>query len=651
LVRKRLAGSELHTRLLGMQRGWKKLIMVSADMIAIAVALWSGYALRLSEWWPQTYLESAWALFVITPVLGVALFAKLGLYRAVVRFINTQAVKAVVLGVGALALSLYMFAEFLGISQFPRSVPINFALAAILYVGGSRLAVRSYYHWLIKHFVKKEPVLIYGAGGAGVQLAGLLDGGAEYTPVGFLDDDASLWRSSVAGLPVYNPNTLGEVIENQEVTHLLLAIPGVSGRRRREILEYVAEFPLHVKTMPTIPEIISGDDIDSVRDIEIDELLGRDPVPPLKPLIESSLKNKSVLVTGAGGSIGSELARQALLNGASTLVLYELSEFALYSIEQELNSANDMNCKIIPMLGSVLDEKRLADVMRYYSVNTVYHAAAYKHVPLVEHNVLQGVLNNSLGTRSAALAAIQARVERFVLISTDKAVRPTNVMGATKRLAELVLQDLAITENSPTQFSMVRFGNVLGSSGSVVPLFKKQIEQGGPVTVTHPDINRYFMTIPEAASLVVQSGSMASGGDVFVLDMGEPVKIVELAERMIKLSGRTVKRSASSDGDIAIEFSGLRPGEKLYEELLIGDNVSGTEHQKIMRAEEARLESDHLAEILAALSLAIRENDSGKARSLLIEAVSGFNPASNNVDWLSTAASVSVVDHQNKKFH
>lgn len=614
--------------------------MVVSDMVAILVALWSAYALRLAEWWPSSYLEPAWPLFVVSPIIGVVICIRLGLYRAVVRFMNTQAIRAVSVGVGLLAASLYGLVALFDIEPFPRSVPVSFALAAVVYVGGTRIAVRSYYHWLIRYFVSKEPVLIYGAGGSGVQLAGLLEGGAEYAPVGFLDDDASLWNSSIAGLPVFNPLDLSEIIDRQQVTHLLLALPDIGASRRREILEYVSEFPLHVKTMPTMAEIISSSDLVRVRDVEIEELLGRDAVPPHKVLLETSLKGKNVLITGGGGSIGAELARQAQANGAATLVIFEISEYALYAIEQELRQLavkNDYECAIVPVLGSVMDKPRLKSTMQKFEIDTLYHAAAYKHVPLVEHNVVQGLANNVLGTLAVAEAAMETAIKRFILVSTDKAVRPTNVMGATKRFAELILQHMAVNSAAPTCFSMVRFGNVLGSSGSVVPLFTKQIESGGPVTVTHPDVNRFFMTIPEAASLVIQAGSMARGGDVFVLDMGVPVKIADLAEQMIKLSGRSVKDAANPQGDIAIQFTGLRPGEKLYEELLIGDNVSGTAHPKILRAEEDMLHPEQFTSALDKMRKAIELGDSELARAVLIEAVVEFNPASNNVDWLTTS--------------
>jgi FlaA1/EpsC-like NDP-sugar epimerase len=626
----------LHYRILSLGRLYKKAIMVAADLVALPVALWSAYALRLAEWWPASQMVGAWWLFIATPLLGVFIFMRLGLYRAVVRFMGAQAIVAVSKGVVILAIAMWAVAYLSQLTQFPRSVPVIFALVALVYVGGSRLLVRNYYHWLLGRYVNKEPVLIYGSGGAGVQLATALAGGAEFLPVGFLDDDKSLWKGTVAGLPVYAPDRLGELIDHEGVTHVLLALPSIGVGERRRILEALSEYPVHVKTVPSMPEIIAGEAVEALRDVDPEDLLGRDPVPPMQALLTGSIRDKVVLVSGAGGSIGSEICRQVLKIGPRALILYEISEFALYSIEQELRQhqlAQGGDIPIYPMLGSVLDAGRVRHALSHFGVQTIYHAAAYKHVPLVEHNVLEGVRNNALGTRVMAEAALDAGVERFVLISTDKAVRPTNVMGATKRLAELILQDLA-SRSSDTVFSMVRFGNVLGSSGSVVPLFRRQIEAGGPVTVTHPDITRFFMTIPEAASLVIQAGSMAEGGDVFVLDMGEPVRIVDLARRMINLTGLEVRDDDNPHGDIEITYTGLRPGEKLYEELLIGEDVIGTDHPKIMRAQEEVLPRQRLMELLDGLEVALAHGRSEEARRLLEQAVNGFKPSSPIVDWL-----------------
>lgn len=625
-----------HYRVMTFGRNVKKAIMVTADLIALPMALWSGFALRLADWWPVTYLQESLLLFLLTPILGALIFMKLGLYRAVVRFMGAQAIFSVCKGVVALAILLWAGAVILQIDPFPRSVPIIFALVALVYVGGSRLFVRNYYHWLLRQYIEKEPVLIYGAGGSGVQLATALGSGAEYLPVGYLDDDKSLWGSTVNGLPVYNPLNLNDLISSGQITHVLLALPSIGHSRRREILKNLSSYTLHVKTVPTMPEIISGESVESLRDVEPEDLLGRDEVPADKQLLARSITNKSVLVSGAGGSIGSEICRQILQNRPKVLVLYEISEYSLYALEKELTDLleqHDLSIPIYPVLGSVLDQERVNRVLARFKIDTIYHAAAYKHVPIVEHNVFEGIRNNSFGTLVMAQAALKSEVERFILVSTDKAVRPTNIMGATKRLAELILQDLSQTQSN-TIFSMVRFGNVLGSSGSVVPLFRKQINEGGPVTVTHPEITRFFMTIPEAASLVIQAGSMAEGGDVFVLDMGEPVKITDLAKSMIQLMGFEVQSSDCPEG-IQISYSGLRPGEKLFEELLIGEDVIGTEHPKIMRAQEEMIDSDRLKGVLLALGETEEQGDSISARYLLEKTVTGFKPSSPIVDWLA----------------
>ncbi len=629
--------SGTHLRMMFLGRTQKKIIMLIADLFVLPLALWSAYALRLADWWPQTYLREALPLFFVIPLIGVFIFMRLGLYRAVVRYMGTQAIWAVLKGILAISVLLYACAFVLSIEPFPRSVPIIFAMAALIYVGGSRFLVRSYYHWLLKHYLEKEPVLIYGAGGSGVQLATAIAGGAEYLPVGFLDDDSTLRNGTVCGLQVYPPSALPALLEELGVSYVLLALPNITKLRRRQILESLAEYPVHVKTMPSMSELVSGESVDSLREIELEDLLGREPVPPNQALLSRCITGKVVLVSGAGGSIGSEICRQVLRQKPEVLILFEISEFALYAIEQELSREGlreSPNTLIYPLLGSVTDRERVSNIVRYFAVDTIYHAAAYKHVPLVEHNIFEGIRNNVLGTLVLAQAAQALSVEHFVLISTDKAVRPTNVMGATKRLAELILQSLSVNSSS-TNFSMVRFGNVLGSSGSVVPLFRQQIEQGGPVTVTHQEITRYFMTIPEAASLVIQAGAMAQGGDVFVLDMGEPVKIIDLATRMVRLMGYEVKSEGSPDGDIEIAVTGLRPGEKLYEELLIGADVTGTDHPKIMRACEEMLSQEQIARVIESLQAALSQNDHSTARLILEQAVAGFKPVSPVVDWLA----------------
>ncbi len=625
-----------------MKRAQKRLVMVCADMLVLPFALWSGYALRLSEWWPEKYLLAAWWMFLLVPFLGVFIFMRLGLYRAVVRFMGPQVLWAVVKGVTLLALLAWSLAYCFNVNPFPRSVPINFALAAMVYVGGSRLLVRHYYHYLLKNYVHKDAVIIYGAGGAGIQLAMALSNGREFYPVCFIDDDESLWGSTIKGLSVYSPRMIPDIIEGSEVRRVLLAVHHATNVERKRMLESLGKINVHVQTVPSMPELLSGEaSIEQLREVQIEELLGRDPVPPMESLMSKCIKGKVVMISGAGGSIGSEICRQVVAQNPKAVVLFEINEFGLYKIEQELKEMTrelGIQLPVFTLLGSVVDRARVRKVIQYFRVSTIYHAAAYKHVPIVEHNVVEGVVNNIVGTQVIAEEAEAAGVQHFILISTDKAVNPTNVMGATKRFAEMILQDMA-NAGSKTVFSMVRFGNVLGSSGSVVPLFRKQIKEGGPITVTHKDITRYFMIIPEAASLVIQAGAMAQGGDVFVLDMGDSVKIVDLAQRMIQLSGLEVKSQENPDGDIEIVFSGLRPGEKLYEELLISNNVSGTVHPKILRANEISLSSDELKSFVKRVREYCESEDVKALRALLRDAVHGYSAANQLVDYLQAQAS------------
>lgn len=604
----------------------KRLIMVAADMVMLPLALWAAIALRLGTFAPD--VSRAWWLFVLVPLASVPAFAALGLYRAVVRYMGPQAVFAVLKGVSLSTLILTALVLLQGLPQVvPRSSIVLYWLIALMAIGGSRFLVRAYLQMRVRRGADAQPVVIYGAGHAGVTLAHSLMQGEEYQPVAFVDDDRSLRKSLISGIRVYPPRELSRLIEEYDVSLVLLAIPSMSRSRRRQIFTWLESLHVSVKTLPTMDELISGEGkLDQVRDVQIEDLLGRDPVAPNQALLDACIAGKSVMVTGAGGSIGSELCRQIVRLAPRRLVLVESAEYNLYRIERELRAIMDAeHCDfdLVPLLGSVTDQAQMLRAMQSLGVQTVYHAAAYKHVPIVEYNSLQGVYNNVFGTYQTAKAALQAEVETFVLISTDKAVRPTNVMGATKRFAEIVLQGLA-QQQSATRFCMVRFGNVLGSSGSVVPLFREQIRPGGVVTVTHPDITRYFMTIPEAAALVIQAGSMGEGGDVFVLDMGEPVKILDLARRMIRLMGYDVKDDDNPEGDVEIRFTGLRPGEKLYEELLIGDNVTGTPHPMIMRAQEECLPPERVHELLTMLEAACHSFDCQLARRALREAVSGY---------------------------
>ena len=634
---------------LAIPRRGKRLLVLLLDASLCVLSVWLAYYLRLGHFMPLG-LEMAWPV-VASVAIALPLFITSGLYRAIFRYSGMPAMMAV--GRAMLLYGVAFAAVFtvMGVSGVPRTVGIIQPILLLLLVGASRAAARVWLGGLYHHHLRKAALpqaLIYGAGIAGRQLASAMANSPEIRVVGFLDDDDRLHGHVLNGLPIHNPADLPELLLEAQVTDVLLAVPSVSRQRRNEILQFLGPHKVAVRTLPGLSDIATGKvGMSDVRELDIDDLLGREPVKPNGLLLNLNTHGKTVLVTGAGGSIGSELCRQIIKTGPRQLLLLEMSEFALYQIHQEL-SGLDAEAEIVPLLGSVCDEVRMHEVMDTWKPHTVYHAAAYKHVPLVEHNPAEGVRNNVWGTKVCAEAAVRNGVRNFVLISTDKAVRPTNIMGATKRLAEMVLQALA--EQNPavtsqggrtpaarTCFSMVRFGNVLGSSGSVVPLFREQIKNGGPITLTHADITRYFMTIPEAAQLVIQAGAMGTGGDVFVLDMGQPVKIIDLARRMVELSGLTVRDELNPQGDIELVVSGLRPGEKLYEELLIGDNPKPTQHPRIMKAHEQFVPWARLEEKLNALAIAIGVNDVPVIRGLLKQVVSGYAPSGDVVDWVHLA--------------
>jgi len=573
----------LHALLDELSRRKKQAIAVLADLIVLPIALWSAFALRLGEINPD--ITDFWPAFVICVCVAVPMFGRLGLYRQVIRYMGNHAMLAVVKGSLVAALAIVPYALY--VPSFPDSVPIIFLLLSLLYVSGTRFAVRAYVQSLIRG-TSREAVIIYGAGSTGIELARLLHQQGEYEPIAFLDDNKKMQKSSMDGIYVYPPKQLEWLLKDSNAKQVFVAINN-DAQTRRDILEFLEKYSVRVRLIPDLGELVAGRlSLASLRDVSIEDLLGRDVVEPLPHLLEQSVLNRTVMVTGAGGSIGSELCRQILRQNPRMLVLLDQSEFGLYQIHRELLAIahkQDLKAPLVAVLGTVTDKPMLLRTLRRYSVETLYHAAAYKHVSLVENNIIQGLKNNTFGTLYCAQAALDSGVNDFILISTDKAVRTTSVMGASKRLAELILQALQ-QESESTQFSMVRFGNVLGSSGSVVPLFLEQIENGGPVTVTHADVTRYFMSIPEAAQLVLQAASLGRGGDVFLLDMGEPIKILDLAHRMIRLKGLSVLSEQNPSGEIAIEFTGLKPGEKLHEELLVGGTVTGTDHRKIMRAEE-----------------------------------------------------------------
>lgn len=606
--------------------------MLLLDAFLIILAYWGAFWVRLDVDSPFASIEQWVALAVIIPPT-LLVFIRLGLYRTVLRYVSATIVNTVMVGV-ILSTGLLVFGSyFLGI-YLPRTVAVMFFIFSLVLICGSRL----FFRMLLNYGVRGQiPVVIYGAGASGRQLLPALMQASEYFPIAFIDDNLKLHKAVIHGITVYPSEKLEYLIGRHGIKKILLAMPSVSQSQRRAVVGKLENLSCEVLSIPGMSDLVEGRaQISSLKKISIEELLGRDPVVPDGKLLTKNITDKVVMVTGAGGSIGSELCRQIIIEKPKLLVLFDISEFSLYSIENEIAVTcrnHKIDLEFVALLGSVENQNRLVQVMTNFQVNTVYHTAAYKHVPLVENNVIEGVRNNIFGTLYCAKAAIKSGVEKFVLISTDKAVRPTNTMGVTKRLAEIVLQALS-KEQSRTKFCMVRFGNVLGSSGSVVPLFKKQIAEGGPITLTHKDIIRYFMTIPEAAQLVIQAGAMGQGGDVFVLDMGDPVKIIDLAKRMIKLSGLSVKSDENPDGDIAIEISGLRPGEKLYEELLIGESVQNTYHPRIMTANESMLEWDKLNSLLNKIENACNEFDCERIRSLLLEAPASFQPTDGICDLI-----------------
>jgi len=637
-VRDRISRNDIATnlvqairlRLLTWPRGAKQAAMVVADTFSYAIAA------TVSLWILSESLvagSAKAAVVILSVVVAIPVHYLFGLYASIVRYMGV-ALLAIGLRATLVVSVIFVAACFgLGLTESPVRLGLVFWSFSLILVVGGRSAARMF---LSRRNRNREPVVIYGAGQGGAQLTEALFNSDDYLPVALVDEKSGLHGTRIQGLKVYPSGALEDIVVKTGATGVLLAIPSASRRRRSQVLQQLSEFPVHVQTMPEIKDIVSGKArVDDISEVNVEDLLGRDAVPPNPQLLGASITGKSVMVTGAGGSIGSELCRQILKLNPTRLVLFELCEASLYGVDKELTRLRqqlDSRCEVVSLLGSVHHEHRVREVIKTFDVKTVYHAAAYKHVPIVEHNVFEGIHNNVLGTFYTARAAIDGGVESFVLISTDKAVNPSNVMGATKRFAELILQALH-AQSVGTKFSMVRFGNVLESSGSVVPLFKEQIRNGGPVTVTHRDIIRYFMTIPEAAQLVIQAGSMATGGDVFVLDMGKPVRILDLAERMINLMGMTVRDSEHPDGDIEIEFVGLRPAEKLYEELLIGSNVSGTEHPRIMRADEDSLTMEVLSELLDELTQASRDLDYDRARKVLLTAVKEYDPQ-NGIDDL-----------------
>jgi FlaA1/EpsC-like NDP-sugar epimerase len=625
--------------LASLPRREKRLVLLAMDALCLPLVMWAAMALRDESWHPTA---AVWPMVAAVGV-SVPLFTRLGLYRAVTRYIGPHAARAVVCGV---LLSLLALGALVGAGLLPSVRPttlVNYGLMVLVYAGASRMLLR----WVLYvHLLPGAPVVIYGAGTAGIGLAAALTAARQFRPVAFVDDSDALVGAVISGIKVHSPAALPGILQRSGARRVLLAMPALGPKRRREILESIAPYGAHVLTIPNVGDLVTGNArLDDVQEVDAADLLGREPVPPNQRLLDGCVRAKCVLVTGAGGSIGSELCRQILRLAPSRLLLLEMSELALYNVERELRAIREhegLCTEIVPLLGNAHHKYRVREILQTFGVDTIYHAAAYKHVPIVEHNVIEGLHNNVFSTWYTAEAALECRVSTFVLISTDKAVNPTNVMGATKRFAEIVLQGLQ-QRSSATRFCMVRFGNVLESSGSVVPLFREQIRRGGPVTVTHPDVIRYFMTIPEAAQLVIQAGSMAAGGDVFVLDMGRPLKIADLARRMVQLYGLTVRDDDHPDGDIEIRFTGLRPAEKLFEELLIGKNITTTDHPMIMRAVEHALPWDQVHKLLEELSVVMRRFDCAAARQVLESAVREYRASPEIHDLVWSRRSVAPV--------
>jgi FlaA1/EpsC-like NDP-sugar epimerase len=630
----------------------KKLLLILIDSILLFLAVIVSLNLRLGIWyWPENKL--LW-IIIIAPLVGIPIFIRFGLYRAIIRFIGFNAIWEIIKAVTLYALFWGILVYFSAIDGIPRSVILINWLLSIVAIGGCRVLIRwLFFEFIAKNNAENKRVVVYGAGAAGRQLALSLKDSIDYTPIAFVDDSTDLQGQSIHGLKVISKENLEFFIRKNNISEILLAIPSLIRARRTEIINYLEPFPVHVLSLPSLEDLAKGNvKVVDLREVSIADILGRNGVSANKNLLDFNIKNKVVLVTGAGGSIGSELCRQILQLNPKILILFEQSEFALYKVDKELAKLNYKGVKIITMLGSVQNKNRLLSLFKKFEVQTIYHAAAYKHVSIVESNTTEGVDNNVFGTLNCSIAAYLGGVETFVLISTDKAVRPTNIMGASKRLAEMVIQELSNNtkefikliegksiENkrnllNHTKFSIVRFGNVLNSSGSVVPLFNQQIKDGGPVTVTDPNVLRYFMTTTEAVELVIQTGAMGKGGEVFVLDMGEPVLILDLAKKMIRLSGMSVKDVSNPNGDIEILFTGLSPGEKLFEELLIGVNTSSTDNPMIMKAIEESISSSELKLILDELTLAITNNNHDKLRQSLMRAVPGFRPESKIIDNL-----------------
>jgi len=627
-VKNEIIENKWHAKFLYWPRKLKQSLMVLSDALAIILSLYLAHVLRFNTLSPDSFFIRPFLELVILIFLGVYVFSYLGLYRSVVRFLDHKLVLSVTKGSIILAISLLILENYF-IASYSRSIPVIFGLVLLIYITFSRLAVRFYYSWLMNKSHNIKNVLIYGAGSAGHQLANSLLDSSTSIVRGFIDEDKKLIGSLISGIEVFGERSIAHVIEKYNVSDIYLAIPSSNRSKRKEIISSLTQFGVHVQTIPSLQQLISGDSIDNIKELSIEDILGRDVVGHNEKLVNKISNNQSILISGAGGTIGSEISKQLLQNKAKKIILLEKSEFALYRINKDLirvsEELNISSTEIIPILGNAADQNDMVNIFTNHQIDTVFHAAAYKHVPIVESNPFVGLSNNVFSTLTLAKLSIKHSVSRFVLISTDKAVRPTNIMGASKRISELILQNLASKKSSKTIFSMVRFGNVLDSSGSVVPLFREQIRSGGPLSVTHKNITRFFMMISEASSLVIQAGAMAKGGEVFLLDMGKPVKILDLAKNMIRLSGLKIKNQENPDGDIEIVFSGLRPGEKLYEELLVSAKSEKTLHPMIYSASENFYDDKQTQNILDELKNAILNRNETQLKIALSKYVEGYN--------------------------
>jgi FlaA1/EpsC-like NDP-sugar epimerase len=623
-----LSKIKMKEQLTNLSRRQKQALMIMSDVIILLLAIWLSFALRLGVLWPDKILSNLW-IFLIIPLVSIPLFIRFGLYKSVLKFMGTKVIVTAFQSITITSLFVGFAMMIFREADMPRTVILIFWFVSSILIIIMRFLYKGYlYSW--DNFVNdRTPTIIYGAGSAGAQIVESLRKNHEYAPIAFIDDEKSKQGTFINFTRIHPFSDLKDIIKKRKVKAILLAIPSLSEQRKRDLLKKLSKYPVEVKLLPSLSEIVSGRvSIENIRHVQVEDILGRTPVKPKTSLLKKNITGKNVLVTGAGGSIGSELCRQILKLKPNKIVLFEHSEFNLYSIDYELTSLGEKNCEIVPVLADVKSINKVENAIKENKIDTIYHAAAYKHVPMVEKNTVEGVFNNVMGTYNVAVCARDNNIENMVLISTDKAVRPTNVMGASKRFSELVLQALN-SEESNTCFSMVRFGNVLDSAGSVVPLFRRQIKEGGPVTVTHAKVTRYFMSIPEAVQLVLQAGAMAKGGDVFVLDMGEPVRILDLAHRMINLSGLSPITTENPEGDIKIKFTGLREGEKLYEELLIGKDVVQSKHPQIMQANEDFLSWQKVSSLIEDIKTNHEKLDDDSMRNVLIENVEGYKPAKN----------------------